>query len=431
MERKPHVIGCDAGTTDGGPYALGAGKPSFPPSAVKRDLRFLLRGAKELGIPLLVGSCGTAGGDVHLEIVRNIVRELAREEGLSFKAGFIHSEQNKDYVREKLRAGRIKPLKPAPHFDEDTIGRSERIVGMMDESPYLRALEMGAEIVFAGRSSDTAMFCAIPEREGFPKGLSLHAAKILECGTASAVQRKQPDCMMATISDDHFIVTPMDPSLRVTAQSIASHSLYENSDPFLLREPAGTLDMRESRYEAIDDNNVRVSGSRFIPADTFTIKLEGVELAGYQSIIIASCRDPFIIRQLDDWLARLREKVAGRVLDVMSLGPDDYNLGIRVYGRNGTMGALEPVKEIEGHEVCLVFEVTARTQETATAIASLTRHQALHLPIPEWSGLITTLACPYSPAYLERGRVYRFNVNHVVEPDDPYEMFPIEIESIG
>jgi hypothetical protein len=78
------------------------------------------------------------------------------------------------------------------------------------------------------------------------------------------------------------------------------------------------------------------------------------------------------------------------------------------------------------HELCLLFEVTAPTQEIASSIATITRHQAIHLPIPEWSGLITGAACPYNPAYLERGAVYRFCVNHVVEPDDPYEMFPIE-----
>jgi hypothetical protein len=93
------------------------------------------------------------------------------------------------------------------------------------------------------------------------------------------------------------------------------------------------------------------------------------------------------------------------------------------------MGPLEPVKEIRSHELCLVFEVTAPTQEIASTIAGVTRHQALHLPIPEWSGLITALACPYN--HTDRGAVYKFNVNHVVEPDDPYEMFRMEMIDVG
>ena len=93
------------------------------------------------------------------------------------------------------------------------------------------------------------------------------------------------------------------------------------------------------------------------------------------------------------------------------------------------MGPLEPVKEIRSHELCLSFEVTAPTQEIASTIAGIIRHQALHLPIPEWSGLITALACPYN--HLDRGAVYRFNVNHVVEPDEPCEMFPMELHEVG
>jgi hypothetical protein len=109
----------------------------------------------------------------------------------------------------------------------------------------------------------------------------------------------------------------------------------------------------------------------------------------------------------------------------------NYVFNLRIYGKDGTMGPLEPMQNITSHELCLVLEVTAPTQEIATTIVSMARHQALHLPIPEWSGLITGVACIYSPAYLERGAVYRFCVNHVVEPDDPYEMFPIDMLEVG
>jgi hypothetical protein len=32
---------------------------------------------------------------------------------------------------------------------------------------------------------------------------------------------------------------------------------------------------------------------------------------------------------------------------------------------------------------------------------------------------------------LERGPVYRYNVNHIVEPDDPCEMFPMELHDLS
>jgi hypothetical protein len=428
---QPHFIGCDAGSTDPGPAYLGSGRTAFPRAAIRRDLRLMLLGARRLGIPLIVGSAGTAGADVQLQSMRELVEEIAAEEKLSFKLALIHSEQSKDYLRGKLRAGRIKPLPPAPPFDEGVIDRSEHIVGMMGVEPFQRALEAGADVIIAGRASDTAIFAALPILHGFPEGIAWHAAKILECGAAAVVNRKTPDCMFAWVRKDHFVVEAPDPALRCTPQSIASHSLYENADPFRLIECSGTLDLTQSRYEALTDRSVKVSGSRFEHADRYTVKLEGAEKAGYQSILIGSIRDPYIIRQIDDWVARLEDKIHARVAMVYGdqLQRDQYTVVIRIYGKNGTMGPLEPVKEIRSHELCLVLEATAPTQEIASTIAQIIRHQALHLPIPEWSGLITALACPYN--HLDRGAVYRFNVNQVVEPDDPCEMFPTDWVDVG
>ncbi|MCI3952092.1 MAG: hypothetical protein K0R53_1589 [Burkholderiales bacterium] len=427
LAQQPHFIGCDAGSTDPGPEYLGSGRTAFPKDAIRRDLRLMLLGARRLKIPLLIGSAGTGGNDMQLELVHELVREIAAEAGLVFRLALIHAEQDKAYLRTRMREGRIKPLAPAPHFDEATIARSEHIVGMMGAEPFQRALEAQADVIVAGRASDTAIFAALPVLRGFPEGIAWHAAKILECGAAAVVNRKTPDCMFAWVRKDHFAVEAPDPALRCTPQSIASHSLYENADPFRLVECSGTLELTQSRYEALSERAVRVSGSAFIPAEHYTVKLEGAEKAGYQSILIGSIRDPFIIRQIDDWTARLKERIHSRVRMVYGakLASENYLLHIRIYGKDGTMGPLEPVKDIRSHELCLVFEATAPTQEVASTIAGIIRHQALHLPIPEWSGLITAVACPYNP--IDRGAVYRFNVNHVVEPDDPFEMFPMEL----
>ena len=432
LAAQPHFIGCDAGSTDPGPSHLGSGEPAFPREAVKRDLRLMMLGARRLKIPLLIGSAGTAGADPHLAWFADIVREIAAAENLSFRLALIHAEQDKGYLRKRLQEGRIKPLHPAPHFDEATIDRSAHIVGMMGAEPFMRALNADADVIIAGRASDTAIFAALPVMRGFPEGMAWHAAKILECGAAAVVNRKTPDCMFAWLRRDHFVVEAPDEELRCTPQSVASHSLYENADPFHLIESSGTLDLTQSRYEAISEHTVKVCGSTFVPAQRYTVKLEGAELAGYQSIVIGSVRDPFIIRQIDDWTQRLIVKIHARVNMVYGdrLKPADYVLNIRIYGKNGTMGPLEPVNEILSHELCLLIEITAPTQDIASTIAGIVRHQALHLPIPEWSGLITALACPYNPAHLDRGAVYRFNINHVVEPDDPYEMFPMELMEV-
>jgi hypothetical protein len=160
MTWNPDFIGCDAGSTDGGAASLGEGKCSFSKAAVKRDLRLALMAARNNRIPFLTGSAGMAGADPNLAWTVDIAKEIAREENLHFKMAIIHAEQDKAYLKRKWREGKIRPLKPAPPYNEEVIDRSEHIVGMMGAEPFIRALEQGAEVVIAGRSSDTAGFSA-------------------------------------------------------------------------------------------------------------------------------------------------------------------------------------------------------------------------------------------------------------------------------
>jgi len=428
----PHVIACDGGSTDAGPAHLGSGKPHFSREGTKRDLRLMLQGRDRIDVPLIVGSCGFGGGDAGVDWMRDIALEIAREEGLKFKLALVRSEQDKSYLKRRLREGRILPLNPAPPISEAVIDRSAHIVGMMGHEPLVAAIEQGAQVVLAGRASDTSLFATVPLMHGVGAGPAWHAAKILECGTACVVQRKRPDSIMAWIRDDHFDVEPMDLDVHCTPQSVASHTLYENADPFLITEPDGTLDSHGSRYEALNDRAVRVHGSQFHRAQRGTIKLEGAELAGYQAIIIGGVREPFIIRQLDSWLAAMQEKFAARVEEMFGgrLGPDGYDIHVRVYGRDGVMGKLEPLAHQVGHEVCLLFTITTAEESTTDAIAKTFAHFALHYPIPEWRGLISGIAFPMAPSHVNRGPVYRFNLNHVVVPDHPLEMFRTELMEV-
>jgi hypothetical protein len=428
IELKPHVIGCDGGSTDSGPAHLGSGKPHFSREGTKRDLKLMLQGRDKINVPLIVGSCGFGGGDDGVDWMRDIALEIAREEGLKFKLALVRSEQDKAYLKKRLKQGRITPLNPAPPISDDVIDRSSHIVGMMGHEPLAGAIEHGAQVILAGRASDTSLFATVPLMKGTGAGPAWHAAKILECGTACVVQRKRPDSIMAWVRDDHFDVEPMDMDVHCTPQSVASHTLYENADPFLITEPDGTVDTHGASYEALNDRAVRVRGSQFHRAERGTIKLEGAEFGGYQAIIIGGVREPFIIRQLDSWLEAMQEKFVPRVHEMFNgrLGPDDYDIHVRVYGRDGVMGKLEPLAGQVGHEVGLLFTITSAEEATTDAIAKTFAHFALHYPIPEWRGLISGIAFPMAPAYVNRGPVYRFNLNHVVTPDTPLEMFRTE-----
>lgn len=429
LSLAPDFIGCDAGSTDGGPSSLGKGQCSFSRAGVKRDLRLCLLGARSNRIPLLIGSAGTAGGDLNLAWAVDIAKEIAHEEGLHFKMAIIHSEQDKSYLKQKLAEGKIQPLKPVIPYDEEIIDRSEHIVGMMGAEPFIRALEDGAEVVIAGRSSDTSIFSAIPIQRGFSPGPVWHAAKILECGAACVTQRTRGDSMFARIGEGYFIVEPLNPEYVCTPVSVAAHTFYETASPIHLYEPSGMVDTSTANYTAESERTVRVTGSQFVPAEKYCIKLEGAEKAGYQTICIAGVRDPVLISGIDEWLGILREKTKHRVREMFGeeVANNGYVFNVRIYGRNGIMGKSEPMKDHVPHELLLLMETTAETQEIATAIMASTAHMGLHQSIPRWKGFTSNFAFPYSPKHIERGLAYRFNANHIVEPADPYEMFPIEM----
>jgi hypothetical protein len=235
----------------------------------------------------------------------------------------------------------------------------------------------------------------------------------------------------ATVREHEVILRPVGEGLRCTPQSIAAHSLYENAHPYLHKECSGTLDLTHSKYTAIDDVSVRITDSGFIPSSDYTVKLEGAELVGYQSIMIGGIRDPFILRRLDPWVAEVRAYIYGAVARVLKLNPQDWTLTVHVYGRNAVMGAMEPnVSEIP-HEVGIVVEATAATQELATKAAQLARQPFLHHGAPEWTSGTTSFACLHNPAHIDRGAVYRFNLNHVAVPRTKMEMFRTEFVQLG
>jgi hypothetical protein len=432
MAQKPHFIAADAGTTDAGPYSLGSGLSAFPREMIKQDLALMLRAGKKAGVPVLVGSAGTAGGDVHVDWTLDIAREVAAENGLSFRTAVIYSEQDKSYLKNLFQEKRIHPLHPAPHVDETTIDQSKRIVGMMGVEPLQRALQGGADFVLAGRCSDSALFAALPILRGFPEGLSWHAGKVSECGTMAA-EVMGKGVLLGCVRRDHFTIRPYGPGLRCTPQSVAAHSLYENADPYLHKESSGTLDLSKSIFEAVDDVTVRISGSAFIPTDSYSVKLEGAELVGYQSLIVGGIRDAFVIKHLDNWLAGVRERIEGGIAKIFgeTLSKNQYHLIFHVYGRDAVMGTMEPDRISLPKEIGLVLEATAPTQETATTIALLSRQPLLHNPVPEWKGAITTFACLHNPAHIDRGPVYRFNFHHVALPHSREEMFRIKFMNIG
>ncbi|MEU0511528.1 acyclic terpene utilization AtuA family protein [Amycolatopsis sp. NPDC006125] len=176
------VISIDGGSTDSGPHYLGSATAKTTAKAVARDLRSLFTAAADAGIPVIVGSCGTSGTDRGVDWVAGIAAEVMAEEGLDLPVAKIYSEQNPADLKEHLNAGRVHPLPPLGELRAETLESCTHIVGAMGHEPIVAALRAGAQVVLAGRATDTAVAAAYPLMMGMPAGPTWHAAKIVECG---------------------------------------------------------------------------------------------------------------------------------------------------------------------------------------------------------------------------------------------------------
>jgi hypothetical protein len=101
-------------------------------------------------------------------------------------------------LKEHLKMGHIPSMGYLPELTEKDIDDSEHIVGLMGAEPIQEALRQGAQVVLAGRTSDTAVYSAIPLLRGFAPGKCWHAAKVLECGAASTTATVCGDCILVT-----------------------------------------------------------------------------------------------------------------------------------------------------------------------------------------------------------------------------------------
>lgn len=427
MKRHPNVIAVDAGSTDPGPYYLGAGVSFTDRSAVKRDLEIMISAGIREGIPVIIGSAGGSGGEPHLQWNIDIINEIAVENGFNFKLAIIKAELDKKYILEMMRNGKVSPIHPAPELTEEELGKTVRIVGQMGVEPFIRALDEGAQVIVAGRAYDPAVFAALAIKRGYDPGLAIHMGKILECASIAATPGSGSDCMMGYLGSDYFKVEPLNPIRKCTTLSVAAHTLYEKTNPYILPGPGGVLDLTHTEFHQETESVVKVTGSRFIPSENYTIKLEGVKSIGYRTVSIAGTRDPVMIRRIDEIIKGVKDRVEDNFKDAGF----KYFLDFKVYGRNGVMGDLEPVKNISGHELGIIIDAVADTQTIANTICSFARSTMLHYG---YEGRISTagnLAFPYSPSDFIAGEVFVFNIYHLIQVDDPCQLFPCETIWIG
>jgi hypothetical protein len=340
----------------------------------------------------------------------------------------LKSDQPAERVKAALAGGRIRPLSPAPEISGAVIDACTHRVALAGAEQIQAALETGAQIVIAGRTTDTAIIAALPLARGCHAGGAWHGAKIGECGALCATN-PQSGVVQLDFDDTGFTVTPLGEGAKATPHTVSAHMLYENADPFVLYEPGGHLDVRAARYTALDAGRVRVDGAVWVPGPEYTVKLEGARVEGYQTVLMALLRDRHYVQNAARWCADIEARMAVRVQERMGLSPADYRLELRLIGQNATLGAREPHRG-GAPEIGVMGLVTAADAQTANEIGKMLNPYLLHHPLTREEE-VPTFAFPFSPAEIDRGAVHGFALNHVMVLDDPMEAFTLEVREVA
>ncbi|GFN22752.1 acyclic terpene utilization AtuA family protein [Thermanaeromonas sp. C210] len=426
VETKPDFILADSGSDDIGPGPLGSDTSTSPLEWQRHDLEHMLLAARRLGVPMIIGSAGDTGTNSRVDLYVNIIKELADKHNLpKFKIGYFYSEVSKDYLARKMDKGEvIKGLDGRPNLTRADLEKTDRIVAMAGVHPYIKLLDMGADVIIGGRSSDCVIFAAPAIRAGFPEDLAYYLGKVLECASFCAEPYGGKETVIGTITEKEVLVTAMHPQQRCTVASVAGHAMYERSNPYYEYVLGGMLDMSNCRYEQYDEKTCRITGPKFVPSPEWWVKLEGSGKVGERYVGIAGIRDPYTIKNIDKVIEWARAQVRER------FGDEGYELHYHVFGRNGVMGELEPVKEIRSHELCVVVQGIAPTKAMAEEVTMIGTRQMFYARLPEVKGTAGGVAfvldevLPASPAYM-------WTMNHIVRLDDPLELFPTYLTEAG
>lgn len=421
LERKPHFIGCDMGSIDPGPYYLGSGTMAAPALMVLRDLALVLDAALSLGVPLIIGSAGTAGARPHLDATIAMVQQIALEKSYNFRLTTVATDLSGAQLVAALRAGVLQPLGPMTAPTEAEILACCHIVGQCGTETLARALREPTDVLIAGRACDTAIFAALPEMLGYPVALCLQMAKIIEC-TSLCCKPGGRDAMLAELSLESFTLESMNPDAHATPASVAAHALYEQADPFRVEEPTGTLMLQDARYEALDAHRTRVSGASFMPRTKPTLKVEGARRVGARAVLIAGVADPTLLGQLPEVIAAVEHKVR-------LLLPGNWSLHPHIYGQ----GAVRPLPRHQHsqHEAGLVIEFIAGDAALARTAAAVFKQNLLH---HSFAGRVCTagnLAFAFTPSELDANDAYRFVLYHVLHDAPLHDLFTIESVQVG
>ena len=116
-----------------------------------------------------------------------MIRDIAAQHGSApFRLGYFYSEVDKECVRSAIRSGEPSRAWTAALRSPAELDATDRIVAHGRRASLHKLLDMGADVIIGGRSSDCAIFAAPATAQGCSEADAYYLGKVLECASFCA-----------------------------------------------------------------------------------------------------------------------------------------------------------------------------------------------------------------------------------------------------
>lgn len=249
-----------------------------PAAGYARDFIGLMNVIAEEAYKKKIGVLTNAGG-MNIEGCVSALEKLAADKGMSgYKIGYVLGDDIKDQIPSLLAQGvKFENMDGVGDF-KDIQDKILNVNVYHGHEPILKCLEMGADTVITGRSTDSALFLApimhelgwtTSEWDKLARGIMV--GHLLECGGQGAGGNYQYDWRsvprmdelgfpIAEISDEEFFITKApDCGGIICPQSVKEQFLYEVHDPANYITPDVNVDISRAKIERVGQDRVRIS----------------------------------------------------------------------------------------------------------------------------------------------------------------------------
>ncbi len=353
-----------------------------PAAGYARDFLGLVRAcgktAFDRGIRIL-----TNAGGMNIEGMVSALKDIAEAEGMKgLKIGYVLGDEISDQIPRLMAEGiQFENMDDVGDFAEvkDRVFNANVYFG---HEPTLSCLEMGADWVVTGRSTDSALFLAPVMRElgiapndwdNLARGIM--AGHLLECGGQGAggnfdygwrdvPRMDELGFPIAEVSEDDFVITKApDCGGLISEQSVKEQFLYEVHDPANYITPDVNVDVSRATLTQAGADRVRVGGVRGKPRPD-TLKVSMGYHAGYKVQAMLSFAWPDAYEKAQYAADILMKKMKRRGLRAEEIRIDYIGLNALHLG----VADMSAEKVRDANEVVLRIAIRTLTEQEAQKI---------------------------------------------------------------